>query len=78
MSAYSPINITDRSNERLVRMPELVERTSLSRATIYRRIARGEFPQSVPIGANSAAWYASDIDRWLAAPMDWRGMACAV
>jgi prophage regulatory protein len=72
VSAYSPINPADRTNERLVRMPELMQRTSLSRSTIYRRMARGEFPQSIAIGANSAAWYASDVDRWLEAPMDWR------
>lgn len=67
--------MADRSTERLVRMPELLQRTTLSRATIYRRMARGEFPQSIAIGQNSAAWYASDVEKWLAAPMEWRAAA---
>jgi prophage regulatory protein len=66
---------TGRRDERLVRMPELLARTTLSRATIYRRMERGEFPRSIAIGQNSAAWYASDVDRWLAAPMGWRAAA---
>lgn len=61
--------------ERLVRMPELLARTSLSRATIYRKMARGEFPQSIQIGANSTAWHASDFERWLREPMSWQAAA---
>lgn len=63
--------------DRLVRMPEVLARTSLSRATIYRKMARGEFPQSISIGANSMAWYATDFERWLAAPMCWSGAQAA-
>lgn len=63
--------------DRLVRMPEVLARTSLSRATIYRKMARGEFPQSVQIGANSMAWHAKDFERWLAAPMAWEGKQAA-
>lgn len=56
------------ATDRLVRMPEVLARTSLSRATIYRKMARGEFPSSVQIGANSMAWHASAFDRWLSCP----------
>ena len=46
--------------DRLVRMRDLVELTALSRATIYRAMRAGDFPQSVRIGG-SARWVLSDI-----------------
>lgn len=61
--------------DRLVRMPEVLARTSLSRATIYRKMARGEFPQSIQIGANSMAWHAHEFERWLREPMSWQAAA---
>lgn len=57
--------------DRLVRMPEVLARTSLSRATIYRKMASGEFPRSIQIGANSMAWRERDFEHWLASPMCW-------
>ncbi|KTT70181.1 helix-turn-helix transcriptional regulator [Sphingomonas sanguinis] len=58
----------DRLTDRLIRMAEVKHRTGLSRATIYRREAAGTFPMRVKIGANSVAWYESDIDRWVSDP----------
>ncbi|HGM5499407.1 helix-turn-helix transcriptional regulator [Stenotrophomonas maltophilia] len=40
-------------------------RTSLSRATIYRRMALGSFPSPRKIGARSV-WLKADIDRFCA------------
>jgi len=40
-------------------------RTSLSRATIYRRIALGTFPRQRKLGARTV-WAKADIDRFCA------------
>lgn len=61
--------------EALVRMPELLARTGLSRPTIYRRMSRGEFPRSVQLGINSVAWRESDLLDWMREPMTWRAVA---
>jgi prophage regulatory protein len=61
----------DTTRENFMRMPEVLKCTRLSRPTIYRRMAKGEFPKAVQIGANSVAWRASDIDRWMLSPMCW-------
>ncbi|MDP5279936.1 AlpA family phage regulatory protein [Sphingomonas sp. DG1-23] len=61
--------------ESFVRLPLVVKRTGLSRATIYRKMARGEFPKSQRISANAIAWYESDLQRWLRSPMCWEGAA---
>lgn len=65
----------DRSNERLLRLPEVKARSGFSRSTIYRKMEDGTFPRSVPIGANSVAWRESDFNAWLAAPAEWRAAA---
>jgi len=57
--------------DRYARMPEVVQRTGLSRATIYRKMDRGEFPQSVRLSANVIAWYERDLQGWLSNPMGW-------
>ena len=48
------------AGDRLLRMRDLEQLTALSRATIYRAMRAGDFPQSVRIGG-SARWVLSDI-----------------
>lgn len=65
----------DRCKERLVRLPEVRDRTGLSTATIYRKMGEGVFPAKVHLSANVVAWYESDVDAWVADPMGWRAAA---
>ena len=51
---------------RLLKMKDVVRETSLHRATIYRRVARGEFPRPFPIGGRRVAWAERDIEDWKA------------
>ena len=57
--------------DRFLRLPDVIERTGLSRRTIYRRMDAGEFPAKVEIGPNAVAWRATEIESWMAAPMEW-------
>lgn len=63
------------TNDRLLRLPDVIERTGLSRRTIYRKMNAGEFPASVKLGANAVAWRQSQIEAWMEAPMDWKEAA---
>jgi len=67
--------MTDRSKDRLMRLPEVRNRTGLSTATIYRKMDSGHFPQKIQISVNVVAWYEMDVDRWVAAPMEWSAAA---
>jgi len=49
----------------LERMNEVTKRTGLARATIYRRMGEGTFPQPVKLGARAIAWRSSDVDAWI-------------
>lgn len=41
------------------------EFSTLSRASIYRRIKLGTFPQPVKIGERRVAWRSEDIHTWM-------------
>ena len=47
--------------ERILRLPEILEITGLSRSTIYSRMNEGAFPQYVRLGGRSVGWKESEI-----------------
>lgn len=49
----------------LIRMKEVVALTTLSKATIYRRIKDAGFPKSVSLGGTSIAWIKEEVVEWL-------------
>ncbi len=56
----------DRPNRMtILRRKQVQERTGLSRSTIYLRIAQGNFPKAVSLGARAVGWVESEIDEWL-------------
>jgi prophage regulatory protein len=50
---------------RMLRLPEVVRRTALSRSQIYRLIELGTFPRQVPLGERAAGWVEDEVDGWL-------------
>jgi prophage regulatory protein len=42
----------------------VAQKTGLSRATVYRYMARGEFPQRRKVGPGRVAWLASEVTAW--------------
>jgi prophage regulatory protein len=49
-----------------LRMPMVKRRTGLGRSTIYRLIARSEFPSQVRLSGRAVGWREIDIDQWAA------------
>lgn len=58
--------------ERIIRLKTVLDRTGLSRSTIYRKMAEGTFPPQLKIGVHGAGWHESAIDRWVANPAAYR------
>lgn len=50
---------------RFLRLPEVLERTGLSRSTIYVRLEQGLFPRPVSLGARAVGWIESEVDEWI-------------
>lgn len=53
---------------RIIRFPEVLALTALSRAHIYRKMAQGTFPNRLKIGKRAVGWQSTDVDNWLAGP----------
>lgn len=51
--------------ERLLRLSDVIDRTGLSRSSIYLKIGEGKFPPNVNLGSRSVGWIESEIDAWI-------------
>jgi prophage regulatory protein len=52
---------------KIIRLPQVRERTGLSTSTIYSMMAKGLFPKQVQLGAHSVGWVDIEIDDFNAA-----------
>lgn len=50
---------------RLVRCPEVLDRTGYRKSWLYTLIRRGEFPEPVRLGARAVAWREADLQTWI-------------
>jgi prophage regulatory protein len=51
--------------KKLLRMPEVEQRTGLSRSAVYLKMKAKQFPASVQVGPQITAWLESDVDAWI-------------
>ncbi len=54
--------------ERILRTPEVVRVTGLSKTTIWRRVRSGDFPAPIRLGglaARSVGWREGEIEHWI-------------
>lgn len=51
--------------DRVLRFPEVITVTGFKRSTIYKKIARGQFPAPFGIGDRAVGWRRSTIEKWL-------------
>lgn len=58
--------------DKILRMRTVLQRTGLSRSTIYRKMHGGTFPNQVRISEHCCGWRESAIDRWIADPASYR------
>ena len=57
--------MTSDTDERLLRLRDVKQKTGLGSSTIYRRIADGSFPAPRSLGPNTVRWLQSEIDAWI-------------
>ena len=58
--------------EKILRMRTVLERTGLSRSTLYRKMKSGTFPNLVQLSEHCRGWRESAINRWISDPMSYR------
>ncbi|MFT5759823.1 MAG: prophage regulatory protein [Alteromonadaceae bacterium] len=50
---------------KMLRLPSVIELTGLSRSSIYLRMKKNDFPQSISLGDRAVAWLEIDVEQWL-------------
>ena len=56
------------SPDRFLRIKAVLNRTGLTRTTLYRMVQAGKFPRQVPIGLRCSGWRESSVDEWARDP----------
>lgn len=64
--------MTDNAPDRILRLNAVLDRTGLSRATLYRKIQDGTFPRQLRIATRCAGWRESAVTDWMRNPFFYR------
>ena len=51
--------------KRIIRLPEVLEKTGHAQSTWYEGVKNGTHPKPVPIGRYTVGWVESEIDEWI-------------
>ena len=49
----------------LMKLKEVIRETRLSRATIYRLIAKGDFPKQIHLSERATVWLRNEVMDWI-------------
>lgn len=55
--------------DRILRLNAVLDRTGLSRSTLYRKVEEGSFLAQVKIAKRCVGWRESEVVEWLRNPM---------
>lgn len=61
--------MTNDAPDRILRLNTVLDRTGLSRSTLYRKVQTGTFPKQVRIAARCTGWRESAVNDWVRNPM---------
>ncbi len=67
-----PISIKSPS---ILRLPHVIAKTGLARATIYLQISKGSFPKPIKLGESAVGWVSAEVDAWIASKLELRDSA---
>ena len=60
------------------RMADVLRITALSRSSLYRRIASGDFPAPVSLGGRAKGWRRTSLLEWIEDPVGYRPLTSCV
>lgn len=53
------------STERILRWPEVQQRTGICRSNAHKLISEGRFPSPIKLGERASGWLDSEISKWI-------------
>ena len=51
----------------ILRIPAVLQMTGLTRSAVYAKVAKGEFPKIVKLGARASGFVAAEVQEWVQA-----------
>ena len=63
---WPEIDLERREIMRVLRLPDVLARVSLSKSTLWRLINDGEFPKPIRLGPRATGWIEEEFDEWIA------------
>lgn len=64
-STTIPTSSIPTSSKVILRLPQVCQKTGLSRATIYAQMKKGLFPAQISLGERSKGWLESSVESWI-------------
>jgi prophage regulatory protein len=58
------MSTTPTTTQRLLRLPDVLDRVGMSKSTLYSRIRDKTFPQPLHLGTSSV-WVESEVSEWI-------------
>ena len=53
------------TDEKILRLPEVLAKTGLSRSTVYAMAKDQAFPKPISLGLRCSGWLQSEVNEWL-------------
>lgn len=53
------------ASKRLIRLPEVLNKTGYKKAWIYRLISEDKFPKPIKLGRRAVAFIEIEVDEWI-------------
>ena len=50
---------------RIIRLPEALEVSGMSRSLLYEKVKQGTFPKPVRLSSNSVGWVLTAVEDWV-------------
>jgi prophage regulatory protein len=51
--------------QKILRLPEVLNRTGLSRSSIYLKISKNEFPSQIILGERTIGFLEQEVSQWI-------------
>jgi prophage regulatory protein len=55
------------TEHRILRLPQVVEKTGFQRSHLYNLMRTGQFPRALRLGVRAVGWDSAEVDAWVAA-----------
>lgn len=55
------------SNEKILKLNQVIEIVGMSRSSIYLMVQRHDFPMPIKISVRSSGWLQSEVEQWIQA-----------